>query len=184
MEWRGQERISLEGNTDILVNLASIYFHGFSYSLDKCKMWPFVSFTLNGMKQFRLVAQKSNNIFTKWLTVNPSGLCRWKYSRECWLFIPHAIGNFIFYSLPILYLQEKDKNWKKKKIDETSNFSSRSETSSTILWPTQKGSLRYSLVQLLYACKNNARVLVKWLVQHHFIHLVSSLISFSSLSVI
>ena len=38
----------------------------------------------------------------------------------------------ILYSLPILYLQEKDKNWKKK-INETSNFSSRSETSSTVL---------------------------------------------------
>lgn len=121
MEWRGQERTSLEGNTDILVNLASIYFCGFLYSLDKHKMWPFVSFTSKGMKQFRLVAQKSNNIFTKWLTVNPSGLYRWKYSREFWLFIPHDICNFIFYSLPILYLQEKDKNWKKK-IDELSNF--------------------------------------------------------------
>lgn len=142
-------------------------------------MWPFVSFTLNGMKQFRLVAQKSNNIFTKWLTVNSSGLYRWKYSRECWLFIPHAISNFIFYSLPILYLQEKDKNWKKK-IDETSNFSLKSETSSTVLVTYTEQELQVQF----YTCKNNARELVKWPAQHHFIHLVSSFISFSSLSVI
>lgn len=113
LRWGRQEKISLESNTEIPANLASINFSWFQFSLEKYKMWPLVSFTL---KPFVLIAQQSNNISTKWLTVNQSRLYRWKYFREFWLFshMPFSIFFSLQFALTIPLGKDqklKAKNW-------------------------------------------------------------------------
>lgn len=124
-------------------------------------MWPLVSFTLNVMKQFMPVAQKSNNIFTKWLTVNQSWSYTWKYFREFWLFfpIPFCIDLFFFLRICLYYTFRKRTKTKRKKNDEIPNFPLRSETSSTVLvtYTEQEFKVQFSPTPL-HMLKQSQRV--------------------------